>query len=191
MTFLALAYPSREQLAEYCAYRAEVVEAAQRVNERWARGDWQPVIFDSRDHYPTSVAALGRYDVLLVNTLLDGLNLVAKEGPLLNQRDGVLCLSRTAGAFDELREAAIEVHPYDVLQTAEAVHGALSMPAGERAARWRRRSRPARRRASANTGRGTTVGGFAGTWSISHRIPASVSPVKATTMAAKFAAARA
>jgi trehalose 6-phosphate synthase len=138
VTFLALVYPSRQNLAEYGAYQTEVVEAAERVNQRWARGDWQPVILDSRDHYPTSVAALARYDVLLVNTLLDGLNLVAKEGPLLNRRDGVLCLSRTAGAFDELREAAIEVHPYDVLQTAVAIHGGLSMPAAERAARSRR-----------------------------------------------------
>jgi trehalose 6-phosphate synthase len=73
--------------------------------------------------------------VLVVNPMRDGLNLVAKEGPLLNRRDGVLCLSRGAGAFDELGEAAVEVHPFDVLQTAQAMHTALSLTAPERAER--------------------------------------------------------
>lgn len=135
VVFVALAYPSRENLAEYLAYRQEAEQAAARVNERWAAGDWQPVVLDTHDDYPTSVAALCRYDVLVVNPVLDGLNLVAKEGPLLNRRDGVLCLSRGAGAFDELGPAALEVHPYDVLQTAEAMHAALAMPAPERAER--------------------------------------------------------
>ncbi|MGH9025573.1 MAG: trehalose-6-phosphate synthase, partial [Acidimicrobiia bacterium] len=67
------------------------------------------------------------YDVLLVNPLKDGLNLVAKEGPILNQRDGIVCLSRDAGAFDELEEAVLRVHPYDLEQTAAALHTALAM----------------------------------------------------------------
>lgn len=138
VTFLAHAYPSREGLANYRAYRREVEQAAARVNDRWARGDWQPVILDTADDHPASVAALGRFDVLLVNPVLDGLNLVAKEGPLLNRFDGVLCLSRGAGAFAELGGAALEVHPFDLVQTAAALHAGLSMPAGERAARARR-----------------------------------------------------
>jgi trehalose 6-phosphate synthase len=93
------------------------------------------VIVDSRDDYPRSVAGLQRYDVLLVNPLKDGLNLVAKEGPLTNTSDGVLCLSREAGAFDELGDAAIPVHPYDLEQTAAALHTALSMEAPERRTR--------------------------------------------------------
>src|SRR5262249_19950056 len=76
-----------------------------------------------------------RYDVLLVNSVKDGLNLVAKEGPLVNERDGVLCLSRGAGAWDELRPAALEVHPFDVEQAAGALQAALSMSAEERATR--------------------------------------------------------
>jgi trehalose 6-phosphate synthase len=112
-----------------------VEQAAAAVNRRWAEGDWTPVLLDTNDHYPTSVAALCRYDALVVNPLRDGLNLVAKEGPLLNRRDGVLCLSRMAGAYDELGEAAVEVHPFDVLQTAQAMHLALSLTGPERAER--------------------------------------------------------
>jgi trehalose 6-phosphate synthase len=135
VTFVALLYPSRQSLLEYLAYGQEVEQAAARVNQRWARDDWVPVIVDSRDDYPRSVAGLQRYDVLLVNPLRDGLNLVAKEGPLANLSDGVLCLSREAGAFEEMADAAVPVHPYDLEQTAAALHTALTMDAGERGAR--------------------------------------------------------
>ncbi|MDQ3946478.1 MAG: trehalose-6-phosphate synthase [Actinomycetota bacterium] len=138
VVFVALAYPSRENLPEYLAYRQEVEQAARRVNQRWGTDDWQPVVLDTNDDYPTSVAALGGYDVLMVNPVRDGLNLVAKEGALLNRRDGVLCLSRGAGSFDELADAAIEIHAFDVLQGASALHAALSMSGAERATRARR-----------------------------------------------------
>ncbi len=75
-----------------------------------------------------------RYDVLLVNSLRDGLNLVAKEGPVVNRRDGVLCLSPETGAYDELRSAVLPVHPYDIEQCAGVLDDALSMPLDERAA---------------------------------------------------------
>jgi trehalose 6-phosphate synthase len=138
VVFLARLTPSRESLAEYLAYRQEVEHAAERVNDRWARGDWQPVVIDERDDYDRSVAGFRRYDVLFVNPVKDGLNLVAKEGPLVNERDGVLCLSPEAGAYDELGDAAVEVHPYDVAQSAAALHEALAMPSSERAARAQR-----------------------------------------------------
>jgi trehalose 6-phosphate synthase len=76
-----------------------------------------------------------RYDVLLVNALRDGLNLVAKEGPVVNRRDGLLCLSPETGAYEELKSAAIMVHPYDIEQCAGALDDALSTPLDERAAR--------------------------------------------------------
>jgi trehalose 6-phosphate synthase len=132
VVFVALVYPSRESLPEYLAYRQEVEQAAAAVNRRWGEPAWTPVLLDTNDHFPTSVAALCRYDVLVVNPMRDGLNLVAKEGPLLNRREGVLCLSRGAGAFDELGEAAVEVHPFDILQTAQAMHTALSLTPPER-----------------------------------------------------------
>jgi trehalose 6-phosphate synthase len=138
VVFLARLTPSRESLAEYLAYRQEVEHAATRVNDRWARGDWQPVVIDERDDYERSVAGFLRYDVLFVNPVKDGLNLVAKEGPLVNERDGVLCLSPEAGSFDELGDAAVAVHPYDVSQSAAALHEALAMPRAERAARSQR-----------------------------------------------------
>jgi trehalose 6-phosphate synthase len=135
VVFLARLNRSRETLPEYLAYNTEVEIAAARVNERWASRDWQPVVLDTRDDHPRTVAALGLYDVLLVNPVKDGLNLVAKEGPLLNTRDGVLCLSPDAGAWDDLGEAALAVHPYDVDQAAAALHTALTMAPDERATR--------------------------------------------------------
>ncbi len=140
VVFVAMLNPSRESLPEYQAYRQEVEQAAAMVNERWGRADWTPVELDLRDDFPRAVAGYARYDVLLVNSLKDGLNLVAKEGPIVNQRHGVVCLSPEAGAFDELREAVLAVHPYDVDQNARALHDALSMPSDvrrERATRLR------------------------------------------------------
>lgn len=135
VTFVALLYPSREGLAEYLAYRQEVEHTAARINERWGTADWQPIVLDPEDSYPRSVAGLSNFDVLLVNALKDGLNLVAKEGAYLNRRDGVLALSHEIGAFDELGEAALRVEPFDIAQTADVLHSALSMDVGERKAR--------------------------------------------------------
>jgi trehalose 6-phosphate synthase len=135
VVFVARMNPSRESLAEYLGYRNEVEQAAARVNERWGTSDWTPVVVDTRDDYARTVAALGRYDVLLVNPIKDGMNLVAKEGPILNRHHGVLCLSPDAGAWDELGEAALRAHPFDLEQCAAALDTALAMPADERRAR--------------------------------------------------------
>jgi len=135
VVFVAFLYASREGLPEYLAYRQEVEQVAARVNDRWATDGWQPIALDTRDDFARSVAGLMRADVLLVNPIKDGLNLVAKEGPLVSRRAGVLCLSREAGAFDELGEAALMVHPYDLDQTAAALHAALSMDPAERSSR--------------------------------------------------------
>jgi trehalose 6-phosphate synthase len=132
VVFGAFVYPSREGLPEYLAYRQQVETAATELNRRWATPDWTPVLLDTSDDFPRSVAALTRYDVLLVNPIRDGLNLVAKEGSLVNDRDGVLCLSPEAGAWAELGDASVPVHPYDISGTAEALDRALSMPADER-----------------------------------------------------------
>lgn len=134
VVFVAMVHASRQGLPEYLAYANEVEQAAIRVNERWATRDWLPVLLDDGDDYPRSVAGLQRYDVLFVNPIRDGLNLVAKEGPVVNRRDGVLCLSREAGAYDELEGAVIPVHPFDIEQMAVALDDALSMPLDERAA---------------------------------------------------------
>jgi trehalose 6-phosphate synthase len=135
VVFVALLNGSRESLPEYIRYQQEVEDAAARVNANHATDTWDPVVVDMRDDYPQTVAAFERYDVLFVNSLKDGLNLVAKEGPVLNEADGVLLLSPEAGAYDELAPCALAVHPYDVEQNAEVLHRALTMPAEERAAR--------------------------------------------------------
>jgi trehalose 6-phosphate synthase len=129
---LALVYPSRQGLAEYLAYGAEVAGVAERINQAWGTPGWQPIVLYMEDDRARSLAALSISDVLLVNPVRDGLNLVAKEGPLLNQADGVLVLSREAGAFEELAEAALGVNPFDLTATAEALHQALCMDPAER-----------------------------------------------------------
>ena len=146
VTFLACCYPSREGLQTYRTYRAEVEAAAARVNERWRTPDWEPVVLATDDDFPRSVAALRRYDVLVVNPIRDGLNLVAKEGPLVNERNGSLVLSTEAGAHDELADAVDGVHPFDLAATAAAIGAALDRdPAGRRDRAERLRALVARR----------------------------------------------
>ena len=94
--------------------------------------DWQPVEPIVGDDYPRALAAMKRYDVLLVNPLLDGLNLVVKEGALVNERDGVIVLSEGAGAFEQFDGMTLPVAPCDVSGTADALHAALTMPAADR-----------------------------------------------------------
>jgi len=132
VSLLALLDPSRERVPEYISYREEIERAVRAVNERFGRDGWQPVDLRIEDDFPQSIAAYKQYDVLLVNAVFDGMNLVAKEGPLVNARDGVLVLSENAGAHDELGEWALGVSPFDVLGQAEALHAALSMDAAER-----------------------------------------------------------
>jgi trehalose 6-phosphate synthase len=135
VVFVAMLYMSRAGLPEYLAYDNEVDQTVARINERFATRDWRPIILDLRDDFPRSVAGLQRYDALLVNPLRDGLNLVAKEGALLNQHDGVICLSPEAGSYDELAPAVEPAHPYDIEHTAAALGTALAMPREERARR--------------------------------------------------------
>ena len=130
--FAALGYPSREGLPEYLAYRQEAVTVADLVNQRWGTDGWQPITVDQSDDFPGSVAALRRYDVLLVNPIRDGLNLVALEGPLVNERDGMVVLSREAGVWDQVRSAAVTVNPFDVEDQARALAAALDTPPPER-----------------------------------------------------------
>ena len=132
---LALLDPSRQDIPQYADYLARIVDAANDVNERFGHDAWRPVLLEIQDNFPRAVAAYKQYDVLFVNALADGLNLVAKEAPLVNDRDGVLVLSRGAGAYEELGEWAIGVDPLDVAGQAEALHVALSLGSGERAAR--------------------------------------------------------
>jgi trehalose 6-phosphate synthase len=132
---LALLDPSRQDIPQYAAYLDEINAAAGAVNERFGREVWQPVVLEVQDEFLRSVAAYKQYDVLLVNAVFDGLNLVAKEAPLVNERAGVLVLSRNAGVFEELAPWAVAVDPFDVEGQAEAIAQALSLPGDERRTR--------------------------------------------------------
>ena len=136
--FRAHLIPTRTELPEYAAARDEALMAAARVNEHFGRDSWTPVRILLDDDRELATTELRRFDVLLVNSLADGMNLVAKEGVLLNQRDGVLVLSEGAGAFQELGRWALGIRPEDVRGTADALEMALGMAAGERRARLHR-----------------------------------------------------
>lgn len=129
---LATAYPSRHDLPEYREYTAAVQRSAQQIRDEFGTADWDPLILEVNDNFPRSLASYRLADVLLVNPIRDGMNLVAKEGPVLSERGCALVLSREAGAADELGGDALLVNPYDVSGTAAALHQALSMPAEER-----------------------------------------------------------
>ena len=111
VSLLALLDPSRQDIPEYAAYLAAIEREAPRVNARFQREGWTPVELEMADNFAQSVAAYKQYDVLLVNAVFDGLNLVSKEAPLVNARDGVLVLSENAGAHEELGEWALTGEP--------------------------------------------------------------------------------
>jgi trehalose 6-phosphate synthase len=129
---LAFAYPSRHDLPEYREYTASVQRMAREIVDEFGTEDWDPLVLQVNDDYPRSLAAYRLADVLLVNPVRDGMNLVAKEAPLLSERGCAVVLSREAGAAAELAEGALLVNPYDVSATAQALHEALSMTDEER-----------------------------------------------------------
>ncbi len=132
VTFLAQLQPSRGDIPEYAAYMEAVGRTAEEVNEKHGTDGWTPIQLFMMDNFPRSVAAYKNYDVLLVNAVRDGMNLVAKEAAVVNGRDGVLVLSEYAGAHEELGEHALTVNPYDLDEQADALHRALTMPDEER-----------------------------------------------------------
>lgn len=141
VNFLAFLVPTRMEVAEYINYLDEINAVVGRINAKYANAaevegiHWQPVHLFVGDDYPRALAAMRFYDVLLVNAIFDGMNLVAKEGALLNERNGVLILSEGAGAYQQLGQWALTVSPTDIEGTAEALWRGLTMPEAERA--WR------------------------------------------------------
>ena len=129
---LALLDPTRQDIPEYAEYLGAIQRTARSVNDHFQTENWTPIDLRIADNFLESVAAYKQYDVLLVNAIFDGLNLVAKEAPLVNERDGVLVLSENAGAHAELSEWALTVNPFDIAGQAEALRVALEMSAEER-----------------------------------------------------------
>jgi trehalose 6-phosphate synthase len=132
VVLLTLLDPSRQDIPEYSEYLGAIQREARAVNDRFQTEGWTPIDLRIADNFAQSVAAYKQYDVLLVNAVFDGLNLVSKEAPLVNGRDGVLILSENAGAHEELGEWALTVNPVDVYGQAESIYVALTMPADER-----------------------------------------------------------
>jgi trehalose 6-phosphate synthase len=147
VVFGAFCYPSRLGVAAYDRYNDAVIAVARRVNERFGSDGWEPIHYDPVDDYPRSMAALARADVVVVNAVRDGLNLVAKEAALVNRRDAQLVLSPEAGAWPELGPVAWRADPFDVGQTAGALAAALDADPAER----RRRAQGLRAAAAART----------------------------------------
>jgi trehalose 6-phosphate synthase len=132
VTMLALLDPSRQDIPEYSEYLAAVQREVRAVNDRFQSDGWTPIDLQVGDNFAQSVAAYKQYDALLVNAVFDGLNLVSKEAPLVNQRDGVLILSENTGSHEELGEWALTVNPFDVYGQAQAIAEALTMDSAER-----------------------------------------------------------
>jgi trehalose 6-phosphate synthase len=129
---LTLLDPSRQDIPEYSEYLAAIQREARAVNDRYQRDGWLPIDLQIGDNFMQAVAAYKQFDALLVNPVFDGLNLVSKEAPLVNTRDGVLVLSENAGSHEELGEWSLTVNPFDVYGQAQALHTALTMDLEER-----------------------------------------------------------
>jgi len=135
VTFLAQMMPSRTDVPQYAEYLERIEALVAVVNHRHGTPDWMPIQLKLRDNLLEAMAAYRHYDVLLVNAMFDGMNLVAKEGPLVNQREGVSILSENTGAHEELGEYALSVNPFDIQELADSIYRALTMGEDERARR--------------------------------------------------------
>ncbi|MFY9469474.1 MAG: trehalose-6-phosphate synthase, partial [Solirubrobacterales bacterium] len=135
VTFIAHLMPSRTDVPEYAEYLDKIEALVAVVNHRHGTTDWMPIDLRMRDDVEEAIAEYKNYDVLIVNPMFDGMNLVAKEGPLINERHGVSILSENTGAHEELGEFAISVNPFDIQEQADAIHRALSMDMHERSRR--------------------------------------------------------
>ena len=132
VAMLAHLDPSRQDIPEYSEYLGAIQRESRRVNDRFQQNGWTPIEVVIDDNFPAAIAAYKQFDVLFVNAIYDGLNLVSKEAPLVNERDGVVLLSENTGAYEELSEWVVRVNPFDVEGQAEALHAALTMGADER-----------------------------------------------------------
>ena len=150
VTFIAQLMPSRTDVPEYAEYLERIEAVVAVVNHRHGSPDWMPIQLKLRDDLEEAVAAYKHYDVLMVNAMFDGMNLVAKEGPMVNERAGVSILSENTGAHEELGDYALSVNPFDIQELADSIHAALTMPAEERR---RRHAGPAVDRHRAQSGR--------------------------------------
>ena len=157
VTFMAQLMPSRTDVPQYAEYLERIEALVAVVNHRHGTPDWMPIQLKLRDDLEEAMAAYKHYDVLLVNAMFDGMNLVAKEGPIVNEREGVSILSENTGAHEELGEYALSVNPFDIQELADSIYAALTMDA--------RRARAAAREGwSRSSPRATPATGSTSSW---------------------------
>ncbi len=130
--FWAFLQPSRQDVAEYRNYVRRVRQVVQRINAQYGSQGWLPVRLEFGESVRKAMAALRNFDVLLVNPVYDGLNLIVKEGALVNRSDGVIVLSENAGAHEELQPHVLSINPFDIMAAADAMHRGIVMSAEDR-----------------------------------------------------------
>jgi trehalose 6-phosphate synthase len=127
--------PSREELPAYREYTAAIERLAEDVNDEFGTDDWTPLVVEIVEDYPAALASLRRADVIFVNSVRDGMNLVVQEGVLLSEHDPAVVLSRETGVVELIGDDAVVVNPFDVAEQAEALNTALLMAPADRAER--------------------------------------------------------
>ena len=135
VTFIAHLQPSRQDVAEYQEYLERIEALVAVVNHRHGTTDWMPIDLRIYENFPEAVARYKHFDLLMVNSIFDGMNLVAKEAPAVNTRDGVVMLSENTGSHEELGDCTLTVNPFDIQEQADTIHRALTMDPEERALR--------------------------------------------------------
>ena len=135
--FLAFLVPTRTHLRPYQRYLEETTRLIEVINSKYGTEDWYPIDLFYENNYLQALAGMQLSDVLLVNAVIDGMNLVAKEGPTVNDRDGVLVLSEAVGAYEQLEEHVLAVSPTDLEGTTQALYQALTMSPDEKKKRAR------------------------------------------------------
>jgi trehalose 6-phosphate synthase len=138
VTFVAHLQPSRTDVPEYAEYLERIEALVAVVNHRHGTTDWMPIDLRIYENFVDAVARYKHFDLLIVNSIFDGMNLVAKEAPAVNTRNGVLMLSENTGSHEELSDCAVSVNPFDIEEQAEAIHRALTMDPEERRIRAER-----------------------------------------------------
>jgi trehalose 6-phosphate synthase len=138
VTFTAHLQPSRQDVPEYVEYLEKIEALVAVINHRHGTTDWMPIDLRLRDDFEEAVALYKHFDILLVNSMWDGMNLVAKEGPLVNERNGSIVLSENTGSHEELGDCALTVNPFDVQEQADAIYASLTATPEERARRMER-----------------------------------------------------
>jgi trehalose 6-phosphate synthase len=132
VTFIAHLQPSRQDVPEYAEYLERIEALVAVVNHRHGTTDWMPIDLRIYENFPEAVARYKHFDLLMVNSIFDGMNLVAKEAPAINTRNGVVMLSENTGSHEELGDCTLTVNPFDIQEQADTIHRALTMNPEER-----------------------------------------------------------